>query len=142
MANYTTYGDASPTNTGGSNYAGAPVQTVFVGEYDASKRTLTSSGSDTAEIMTLPANCVVRGATVEVLTVDGTGNILVGTVANEDGFVTASEAADAAALVTYVGAGALLNVDIAAEVAVTIAPSTADLDTLKCRVILEVTILG
>lgn len=150
MATYTTYvGGENIAASSGGNYAGSPKQTVLVGTFDASKRSLLIATTDVATVVNIPAGTWVHQVFVEVLTVDDTGHkFLVGDGTDPNGYVTATEGA-ADALATVRGNGAYVDATAAgvgklytAADTIDVAANTGDdLDTLKVRISVVCTIV-
>lgn len=142
MATFSTYasGEAVLAKSG-SNAAGAPAYTVFVGEFDASKRNL--AAADVMQVVDIPAGTVVMNVAVEIQTVDATQTVNVGDGGDVDGWVAAASVATAGYANgggAYVAAGGKLyatadTIDI--EV-----PATKALDTFKGRILVYGILLG
>lgn len=142
MAHFTTYSDGTPiTRSSGGNAAGAPMPTVLVGEYDASKRAL--AAADTADVITIPAGTFVNKVFYEVLTGDATQTLNVGDGADADGFVAAADVATAGN--NGMGAGALATGKYygasGGKILIEV-PATKALDTLRVRVVAHVVLTG
>jgi hypothetical protein len=136
MANVTNYASGEViANRNGMNNAGFPSTGVLVAEYDASKG---GAGiGDTVDIAVLPAGTIVNSAVLEVVTVDG-ATVAVGSAAG-DAYVAATAAGSAG---MTLGAGADLGTLLAAESTLRLTVSVAAADTLKCKVYLDVTVVG
>lgn len=136
MANITTYNGGMVIAAGnGMNNAGFPSTGVLVAEYDAAMGG--AAIADTVDIANIPAGTIINSVVLEVLTTDG-ATVAVGT---GGGAALVAATATGSAGMTL-GAGLGIGTLISAATTLRLTVSVAEADTLKCKVYVDMTVVG
>lgn len=150
MADFTTTAKGEPLKrSGGANAAGYPQYTVWENTFDATERGLAIADT-VSEFLTIPANTLVHGVFLEVITPEAAVTVDVGDAGDPNGYVAAQTAAAAG---MFQGGGAYIAADTdvtaqeipqlyTAETDISFAVAGAAATVLKFRVVVVGVNLG